>query len=99
MTSSKVHGPRSAWRCILGLVGVLLFAACSTDGDQVVSPDTCGAGAFSGFLGQNIASVALAEALNHRIIRPGDAVTRDYSLDRINFYLDENNTITRIICG
>ena len=34
-----------------------------------------------------------------RFISPGDAVTMDYSPERLNFDLDETGTITRVWCG
>lgn len=34
-----------------------------------------------------------------RVIRPGDAVTRDYRLNRLNISLDEADIVTKFYCG
>jgi hypothetical protein len=34
-----------------------------------------------------------------RIIRPGMAVTMDYSPTRLNITIDENGSIDRVYCG
>lgn len=34
-----------------------------------------------------------------RVIRPGDAVTRDYRLNRLNISLDETDLVTKFYCG
>ena len=35
----------------------------------------------------------------YRIIKPGDAVTQDYSPDRINLNVDETGMVTSVTCG
>lgn len=34
-----------------------------------------------------------------RVLAPGDAATLDYNLQRLNIYIDESETITRLTCG
>lgn len=34
-----------------------------------------------------------------RVVRPGDAVTMDYSPERLNIHLDEKGTIIEFRCG
>jgi hypothetical protein len=36
------------------------------------------------------------KGMRFRVIHPGDAVTKDYRRDRVNFYLDENDQIKDI---
>ena len=62
-------------------------------------PDACGASRYQSLIGANIAAVSLPADLNDRIIRPGDIVTMDYNVNRINFRLDEAGRIIAIDCG
>ncbi len=64
------------------------------------SADTCGAGSWQDFLGAGIAE-AQASGLPAaaRIIRPGQAVTMDFSPARLNLLLDGNDRIVRAYCG
>lgn len=41
--------------------------------------------------GQEVASI--------RVIRPGEAVTKDFRPDRLNVELDEEGKVTRVYCG
>lgn len=86
----------------LSLTAFALLAACSSG--PVVRHDpsgelgVCPAPAFQDFVGQKYAHTAFDWRML-RIIRPGDAVTKDYRPDRLNVDLDENEVITRIWCG
>ncbi len=63
-------------------------------------PDTCGAAAQSGLLGRDATALERVLILGQvRLIRPGDAVTQDYSPQRINFEIDAGNVIRGITCG
>jgi hypothetical protein len=62
--------------------------------------DTCNANNFANRIGQPATSLETALILDRvRIIRPDTMVTMDFAPSRINFYIDENETITRIACG
>ena len=74
------------------------------DGDEPGIPPElntdCGASDRDFLLGQSISEVStetLAEYV--RVIRPGDAVTRDYRIGRLNIDLDHTDTIVRLWCG
>lgn len=65
-----------------------------------VSADTCGIAERMAFVGQPVAALLAAGlAGGARIIRPGDAVTEDYSDTRLNVDLDADDHITRLWCG
>jgi hypothetical protein len=85
----------------------LILAACS---DAAVGPtrqpvppsteDTCGASPFAGLVGQDATALEKVLILRQvRVIRPGMAVTADYSAERINFEIGADNRIKRIFCG
>jgi len=81
--------------------GITLWtAALVASSAQAQEEDTCGAAGFAGLLGQ---SGAIADMLNldqpTRIILPGDLVTTDLQVARINFEIDANFAIARIWCG
>lgn len=62
--------------------------------------DTCGAAEFAGLIGQDATALEKILLLGPvRVVRPGDAVTMDFQPDRINFIIDENETIRMIDCG
>lgn len=80
----------------------LTLAAC-TDGAVVERDPTgqlgvCPAPAFQEFVGQPYAHTRFDWKFL-RVIRPGDAVTKDYRTDRLNITLDGDEVITRIWCG
>lgn len=84
-------------RLILPLVALVL-AACAPPADP--GPDACGAAGLQGLIGQPesvLAATTFAGPI--RIIRPGDAVTEDYSASRTNVMLDAQGRITAITCG
>lgn len=63
-------------------------------------PDSCGAGELSSLIGQPegmIRTVPMARA--YRVIPLGAIVTQEYNAQRVDFYLDENDLISRISCG
>jgi hypothetical protein len=67
--------------------------------------DECGAAEFARYAGaQATAEVraAIAVRLGDRRVRyiaPGDAVTQDYRIDRLNVELGEDGRIARLRCG
>lgn len=64
------------------------------------APDTCGLADVAGLVGQ-AASRLPGEGgwKNVRMIRPGQAVTMDYSPTRLNVELDGADRILRMSCG
>ena len=91
---------------------VLLLAACasqpaaqSSTGAAAATPAECHADAAQGYLGQP-ASAATVEAVRKasgaaslRVLKPGDAMTMDYRMDRVNVVQDAAGKIERISCG
>jgi len=80
----------------------LALAACAAPAGQgPADPDACGASALQHLVGKTEAALAAtalpAGAL--RVIRPGMAVTMEYSPQRLNIELDETGHITRVFCG
>jgi len=84
----------------------LLLAACA--GPEEESPvymelpegvGDCGAERFQQFVGTKVADMALPDELMVRVIEPGMAVTKDYRPSRMNVHVDDEGTITQIICG
>jgi hypothetical protein len=63
-------------------------------------PDACGAAALQGLLGQPASVLqTLRFAAPVRVIRPGMAVTMDYSAERLNIEIDAAEIIARVTCG
>ncbi|MEE4209494.1 MAG: I78 family peptidase inhibitor [Parvularcula sp.] len=59
----------------------------------------CPADEYQGFVGAQLAAVTYPRDLNVRIIEPGQMYTQEYRADRMNFHLDEDGVITKVICG
>ena len=78
------------------------LAACTT-AEPPLPPqleDTCGARDFADLIGQEATALERRLLLGPvRVIRPGDAVTLDFRPDRVNFKIDENETIQAVDCG
>lgn len=85
--------------CRALLCGAVLLAGCAGGTSGGVREDACGASGYQGLIGKSLASVTLPAFSDARYIGPDSAVTKDYRLDRINFYLDDQGVITRIACG
>ncbi len=86
----------------------LALAACSTESTTTVvrpgvpaaQPDTCGAGPLQTLIGQPATAIPAAmKGPSLRIIRPGHAVTQDYSPTRVNVHLDRMGLIVGVTCG
>ncbi len=84
---------------------VLLLAACTVDMPPpvVFPPDPvgrCGAADLQGLVGQP-ASVLQTMRFGGpvRIIRPGEAVTMDYSESRLNIIINRSDRIESVTCG
>lgn len=62
--------------------------------------DACGASALQDLVGQSAKKLEVMRfAKTVRIIRPGMAVTMDYSAERLNIEINEAEVITRVSCG
>ena len=84
---------------------VLLLAACTMDMPPPVMPppdpvNQCGAADLQGLVGQ---PAAVLETMRFsqpiRIILPGQAITMDYSPNRLNIEINEADRIARVSCG
>lgn len=76
---------------------ILLLAACR---EEAGAPDdACGADAYAGLIGSNIAAVTLPADLNHRVLGPNDAATMDFVPDRLNIETDADGVIIGLRCG
>jgi hypothetical protein len=76
----------------------LFLSACVTEPPDAEQRSNC-ALTFQSVVGMPLTAVTLPDGLNHRIIAPGTAVTRDFSPERVNFDLDAKGRITRVWCG
>jgi hypothetical protein len=80
------------------ITAALFLTACQMSAP--VAADECGAGAMQDMVGEPAEILALIDLPSPvRIIHPGDAVTRDYRLERLNFHIDAEGRIERIDCG
>lgn len=64
------------------------------------SLETCGGSGLAALVGQPARVLATMKfARQVRFIRPGDAVTEDFSLERLNIEIDLNEVISGVWCG
>lgn len=84
----------------------LLLAACveTAPGTVADAPSTagptCGATGLQGLIGKPQSALdGMRFAGPVRVIKPGMAVTMDFSPGRLNILLDETGRISRITCG
>ena len=85
----------------------LLLAACATpatDAPTAVAGQ-CNAEAAQAHVG-HAAGAEMVEAARKdagaelvRVLKPGQPMTMDYRIERLNLYLDANGNIERIACG
>lgn len=62
--------------------------------------DACGAGRLQRFVGRPFRALRPhVDTSRTRVLRPGDAMTMDYSPFRLNVLLDRNGRVDRIWCG
>ncbi|MDB5666687.1 I78 family peptidase inhibitor [Cypionkella sp.] len=62
--------------------------------------DACGASALQTLVGQSAKRLEVMRfGQPVRIIRPGMAVTMDYSAERLNIEINEAEMIARVTCG
>jgi hypothetical protein len=96
-------------RSLLVCLTLLTAAGCETVNDDIAANDdpryACTITNLGGLVGQQATQRLGTEALRLsnsrtiRWIRPGDAVTMDYRLDRLNILLDASNVVTSFNCG
>jgi hypothetical protein len=80
----------------------LLLAACVQPAPPVQpepDPDLCRASSYQGLVGQprSVLSTMLLPA-GSRVIGPNDAVTADFSPERLNIEIDQGGRIAKIAC-
>lgn len=97
---------------LLTLAATLSVGACATTTDPMRTggpyppqDQQCDADRARWAIGREataevVEEVRAATRSSHvRVIAPGQAVTMDYSPDRVNIHVTERNAITRITCG
>lgn len=68
--------------------------------DPLPAENACGADELQDLVGQSATRLeTIRFGVITRIIRPGMAVTMDYSPNRLNIYIDELEVITAVRCG
>lgn len=94
------------FRRLAPLVVLTLLSACVQDPSYVpIFPtgppdDACRASQHAGLVGQDASVLERVLLLGPvRVIRPGMAMTEDYSPSRTNFEIDAANRITSVTCG
>lgn len=96
------------------IVSAMALAACSSSNapapqptpvqpEQPVDPDkVCDTGQFSQYVGGPVSTITAspeAKGLAVRVIKPGMAVTMDYSASRLNIELGEDGLVKSVYCG
>ena len=82
------------------LVLLLALAGCAQAPLPPTAQDTCNAAQYADLIGQRATALERVLLLGKvRVIRPGDAVTKDYRIDRINFQIGPDERIQAITCG
>jgi len=104
-----MHNLATALRApsILAAMTLGLVACSSESSTTIVRPgvpaaqtDTCGAAPLQNLIGQPVTMLPAAlKGPSLRIIRPGQAVTQDFSPTRINVHVNRSSFITGITCG
>lgn len=87
-------------RSLVILGGMVVLVACQSVPPGETGPESCGAGALQGLIGQSAEVLETMKfAAPTRILRPGMAVTMDFSPDRLNIEIDGAERIVRVQCG
>ncbi|MEO6226428.1 MAG: I78 family peptidase inhibitor [Thermomonas sp.] len=90
---------------LLGLSAIaMLMSACATPATPPAA-GACNANAIRPYVGQ-VATPAVVDAARNaagaqlvRALKPNDAATMDYRVERINILVDDANKIVRATCG
>lgn len=84
----------------LAVVGCVEHPSSLPPQGGIIPLSPCGADKLQGYVGRPLAALPPGAAdVTRRVIRPGDAVTEDFSLQRLNVYLDRADVITQLVCG
>lgn len=85
----------------LPLIAAALLAGCIETPGIIDDPDACGASGLQGLVGQRdgVLTEMTFPAERVRVIRPGMAVTMDYSPVRLNIEIGTDGRIARLYCG
>ncbi len=102
-------------RAALALVFATALAACTPPAEEVITeidgeptnasgleerlPDTCNLSNYDGYVGQPLTMVAIPPDVETRIVRPTTILSQIYKSARVNFYVGDDDIITRVICG
>ena len=97
---------------LIGLTMITLTGCAATVSDpgqavpeaNAIQPLACDFSRAEGFIGKPGDAVAedaraATGAKSVRVIRPGQAVTQDYRIDRLNLETDDAGTVVRVRCG
>ena len=85
---------------VLVLPVILALSACAAAPPSGQGPDLCWANSLTSLVGQPAAALdRMILPAATRIIRPGEAVTMDYSATRLNVELDAGDRVVRVSCG
>ncbi|MEM8978396.1 MAG: I78 family peptidase inhibitor [Pseudomonadota bacterium] len=78
----------------------LLTACAPLKAPEQTLPDTCNRASLTTYLDQPVTSLETVLLLQPvRVIRPNQAVTKDYREDRLNIHLNADDVIVRLSCG
>ena len=84
---------------------LVVAGGCATTEVEGQTGPVCNVESLGDLVGRTATSQLGEEALRRsgsrrlRWIRPGDAVTMDYSEQRLNIHLDSGNRVERFACG
>jgi hypothetical protein len=82
---------------------VLLLPACDGIGGTATTiedPVPCQIATYRPFIGGPLGALdPVVVPQPYRVIRPGDAVTRDFIANRLNFFVSEDGRVADITCG
>ena len=95
-------------RAMLVCAATLALSACSSvdlNEPPETQPGVCNAEKASHVTGRRISNALEQEAKRAsgatmiRVIRPGQMVTKDYRIERLNLQLNDHDTVIRAYCG
>lgn len=98
----------STLRIAVGIACLIAVPGCTTAPAPPQAPEpqpptlasTCGADGLQSLVGQPASVLqTMRFGTTTRLIRPGMAVTMDFSPSRLNIEIDPRETITRVSCG
>jgi hypothetical protein len=98
-------GYAAALACVLAAVFAAVLAACSSAAAAPAPADSCRLAITSRYVGARAVPTvrkairAIARPRSIRWIRPGQAITTDYSAQRLNVIIDESGRIMAMRCG